>query len=126
MLAIKVKLSPAREQEWELCFINQEESSKENGSKIRELVEDMKGIRMAISMKGTLLMGKLMVRVSTPGRTENYMMENGIKVSNMAQEFGKESIMTLILESGTNLKHKDTEYTAGKMVIDMRVNGISV
>jgi hypothetical protein len=51
-------------------------------------------------------------------------MENGVKVSSTATEFGEGCIMILTSENGLKAKHMGMEYTPGRMVTDMRANGI--
>ena len=67
-----------------------------------------------------------MEKESTLGTMERFMTENGIKDLNMDTAFGEEFQETPISVNGDILRRKATEFTHGKTVIDMRVNGSSV
>jgi hypothetical protein len=78
---------------------------------------------MAILTMGSLKWEKLMVKVFILGKTGKFMMESGIKASNMVTEYGKDSMAILILENGDILKQKVMGCTLGKTEIDMKENG---
>jgi hypothetical protein len=81
-------------------------------------------IQMATLTSVTSKWEKLMEKACIHGSTEKFTMENGVKVSSTATEFGEGYIMILISENGLKAKHMGMEYTPGRMVTDMRANGI--
>lgn len=84
---------------------------------------DMNTSLMEIHTRVSIWRGKLREKVSFIGLMVRSMMENGFQELRRGMESGKELMGTLILGNGRIVKLKDMEYTHGRMVIDMKVNG---
>jgi hypothetical protein len=94
-----------------------------SGTLMWEMGEALRDIPMVIIIMGISRMEKLMAREFTHGQMGKFMMENGIKASSTAMEFGKGFLATLTLENGVGLRLRDMVFTIGNQVIDMRENG---
>jgi len=96
--------------------------------------EDTKDTLMETSTKGSSSMEKLMEKEDISGSLqEKFMMESGLKESDMAMVFGRELLRTKMVQShkletpisasGGLVRLMDTESTHGKTEINMKENG---
>lgn len=63
------------------------------------------------------------VRASILGQTEKYTKVSGKQVSKKAKAYGRASLETVILASGTSQKQQDTVFIDGKMVTASKESG---
>ena len=87
------------------------------------MVEVSKGIQTRIHIMASFNLVKRMAKGSIHGLMERSMTVNGILVSSMDMEFGKDFMGTLTLVSGGNQRLRDMESITGRTVIDMRESG---
>lgn len=76
----------------------------------------LNNMEMAIDILATTKMEDLMAKGYINGQMERPMMANGLKVSSMGQEYGRESKVKATLGNGGRAKHMDMVSTLGKMV----------
>ena len=67
-----------------------------------------------------------MAKVFTPGKTEKFTTENGIRDSNKATEYGKAQTTIRISESGRTQKLMAMEFTLGLTEIATKDSGTTV
>ena len=99
---------------------------KANGFKINVMVADLKFLLTEIRIRETIRMVSRTVGEFTVGRTGKFMMESGNTELKMAMESGKEHPVNHISVNGWTAKHKDTEFTSGKITISTKVNGLKI
>ncbi len=87
---------------------------------------DGKDILIRMFIMEIFIMARLMVRESTFGRMEKFMMDNGKKVLNMDMVYGKEHKEILMLVNGNFHSLMDMGSIFGQMVIGMKENGNKV
>ena len=90
------------------------------------MVKGSRDIPMVIPISASLSSEKHTAKPYTHGRTERFTMENGIRESSRDMVSGKESRMTLTLESGPPQKHMGMVFIIGPMEIDTKDSGTCV
>lgn len=99
---------------------------KANGFKINVMVADLKFLLTGIRIRETIRMVSRTVEEFTLGRTGKFMMESGNTELKMAMESGKEHPVNHISVNGWTAKHKDMEFTCGKITISTKASGIKI
>lgn len=90
----------------------------------RKMEEVLKDIPRETSMRENFSKENPTEKVFLPGQMEKCLKVSGIWGSRKVKEFGKASLEIRILVNGTILKLTVTEYISGKMVTDMKENGL--
>ena len=96
---------------------------RENGTKTSGMARGLKGIKMEILTLEGFIRGKRILKGSTSGRMAVFMMGSGIMGSSTGTVFGREFIMTRILESGRRRSVMASGCTLGPTETSMKGSG---
>lgn len=121
-LLIGVRSNKEKDMDREYYSILMVEYIKATGVIIKETAKAFKNLRIALSIKETMLTVNLKDVVDMNGRMEKFIKVNGKMGLNMDQEYGEDQKVTLILENGKREKHKVMEFILGPMEIDIKDN----
>jgi len=89
------------------------ESTKDNGTPIKEMVEAMNYLVTAMYTKESTPTEKLMAKELIPGRTAKSMTVNGVKDTRAVMVSGEAFMATAISVNGKTAKPRATEFTPG-------------
>jgi hypothetical protein len=96
---------------------------RESGERTKEMDRATKSTRMELTIRASLKETNLMEKEFIIGRMGRSMMVNGFSHKSKALEFGRETIKTLMLESGRTIKQTAMGFTYGPTEINMKENG---
>lgn len=100
-----------------------EDNTKDTGTKTADMGKALSVFTTKTVILANIKRARLVAKESTHGIMGKYMTASGKTASSMGMVFGKDSIMTPILASGTKVKRTDKAYTPGKTVIVTKDSG---